>query len=591
MKKITYLLFLAANLIFAQDFTDNLVDSSTADALSTKIVDLDNDGDLDFVTTFYNEPGTTNTGKLRWYENDGMQNYTAHDIDTAINGAIYVSIADANNDGKIDLLVNAYTGNALYLYVNNGGSPLTFLPRITIDAAANGSNYSSANDLDGDGILDAISANYGGGELAWYKWDGIIGIVKNIVDASVPMINSVETGDIDGDSDMDLIVAADNEILWYENDGTGSFTKHTIPSSAGFNGALTAYMVDFNGDSNMDILASASSSDEVAWFENDGSENFTKHIVGTSIDYAAFGMAGDIDNDGDLDVVVSATNSDTLLWYENDGTHLSFTQHIIADASTLGDSYALDLNDIDADGDIDVALTSPGPNKFRWMENHLLGAPYNDLATNAIAISCGDVVTGNTTDATIDAQGDCGDALDDSNNLWYTFTGTGTSETITVSTCSTNSNFNTVIAIYTGTPGSLTCLTDNDNDFSCSNNLLSTVDFISDGTSTYYIKVQGFDNSEIGNFELSVTCAIIGTTENETQDFSFFPNPTKDVLTINANEKITLVTVFNIIGQEVKRFNSNSENIEINIANLTEGTYFVKAEIGNKIGNFKIIKQ
>ncbi len=592
MKKITLLFLLAiSNLVNAQTFTDHLVDDSIGDALSIQITDLDNDGDLDLVTAYYNLPGSPNTGKLVWYENDGSQNYTSHIIDSGINGAIYVAVIDANNDGKKDLLLNAYDGNALYLYVSTNTNPVTFLPKITLDAAATGSNYSVGVDLDEDGILDAVSANYGGGELAWYKWDGGVGVTKHVIDSSVPAVSSVEYGDMNGDGHQDLLIAVNNELIWYENDGTATFVKHTIAASSGFNGAITAYLVDFDGDSDLDIIGSASSLDEVAWFENDGTQTFTKHIVGSSVDYAAYGMATDFNNDGNLDIVVSATNTNELLWFENDGTNLGFTQHTAVSAATVGDAYAVAVNDIDADGDVDIALTSPGPNKVFWLENDFIAIPENDLIANAIPVSCGDVILGNTKDAINEVgEGNCTNVSDNSKDVWYTFTGNGATEDITLSTCSTNSLFNTAIAVYTGTPGNLSCLADNDDDLNCGNTNLSTVTFTSDGTSTYYIKVQGFGTSEFGQFELSVTCAVVATEDLSLYAIEYYPNPVTSNLIVKANEPIQNVSVFSVLGKEVLQTKANTNEVVLNMEELASGTYFVKTTIKNKVFTFKVMK-
>ncbi len=593
MKKITLLTFLfLANLLVAQTFNEHLIDDATGDALSTKISDLDNDGDLDIVAVYYNTPGNPNTGKVTWYENDGNQNYAIHVIDNAIDGAVYVAIIDANNDGNMDLLVNAYDGNALYVYISNGNNPLTFLPRLTIDATANGSNYSSAADFDSDGILDAVSANYLGNELAWYKYDGIVTITKHIIDAAIPQVSSVETGDMDGDGDSDLIVTGNNQILWYENDGSANFTKHTIASSAGFNGAITAYLVDFDGDSDMDIIGSAATADEVAWFENDGTQNFSKHIVGASVDYASYGMATDFNNDGNLDIVVSATNSDELLWFENDGTNLTFTQHVAASAAQVGDSYALDLNDIDGDGDVDVALTAPGPNKLFWLENTFIAIPENDLIANAIPVNCGDVILGNTKDAINEiGEPNCTDVLDNSKDVWYTYTGSGATEDVTITTCSPNTLFdNTALAVFTGTPGSLTCYAYNNDDNSCSNSLLSTLTFSSDGTSTYYIKVQGGNSNEYGQFELSVSCNTTNINDLSLFDIQYYPNPVKNTLTIQANKTIQNVKIYSMLGQLVTNKNTTSNKVTIDTNNLNEGAYFVKTQIKNNVFTFKVMK-
>jgi hypothetical protein len=40
--------------------------------------------------------------------------------------------------------------------------------------------------------------------------------------------------------------------------------------------------VDINNDGKMDLIATATNSDTVAWYENDGRQNFTKHVISST---------------------------------------------------------------------------------------------------------------------------------------------------------------------------------------------------------------------------------------------------------------------------------------------------------------------
>ena len=67
--------------------------------------------------------------------------------------------------------------------------------------------------------------------------------------------SSVFAGDVDGDGDLDVLSASkgDNKIAWYENDGSQNFTLHEISTSA--NGASNVFAVDVDGDGDMDALS------------------------------------------------------------------------------------------------------------------------------------------------------------------------------------------------------------------------------------------------------------------------------------------------------------------------------------------------
>lgn len=115
----------------------------------------------------------------------------------------------------------------------------------------------------------------------------------------------------------------------------------------------------------------------------------------------------------------------------------------------------------------------------------------NDDCENAIAVSCGETITGDTTGANNSGGNDAGD-------LFYTYTGSGVNENVTVSLC--GSSFDTALRIFSD------CTLANEiafNDDSC--DLQSEVSFISDGTSTYIIMVEGYSTNE-GEFTMNVNC-------------------------------------------------------------------------------------
>ena len=85
-------------------------------------------------------------------------------------------------------------------------------------------------------------------------------------------------------------------------------------------------------------------------------------------------------------------------------------------------------------------------------------------------------------------------------------------------------------------------------------------------------------------------CQTLGVEDVEILGFTFYPNPTTDILHISAQENIDQICIYNMLGQEVKNSNPVATNFTIDVSNLPAGTYFLKAQIGNHIGTFKIIK-
>lgn len=107
-----------------------------------------------------------------------------------------------------------------------------------------------------------------------------------------------------------------------------------------------------------------------------------------------------------------------------------------------------------------------------------------------------------------------------------------------------------------------------------------TIEFSSDGSF-----------QETG-WSADVTCATLGIDDIENEAaFTYYPNPVKNTLTLNAQNNIENVIMYNMLGQEVLRVNPNTVNSELEMSNLQDGTYFVKVTIANITQTIRVIKQ
>ena len=80
---------------------------------------------------------------------------------------------------------------------------------------------------------------------------------------------SVFAADVDGDGDLDAFSAdAGSTIAWHENlagDGS-SWSTHVISTSAP--GAFSVFFADVDGDGDLDALSASGSDDKIAWYQN-----------------------------------------------------------------------------------------------------------------------------------------------------------------------------------------------------------------------------------------------------------------------------------------------------------------------------------
>ena len=90
-------------------------------------------------------------------------------------------------------------------------------------------------------------------------------------------------------------------------------SEHIITTSA--DDVRSIFAIDIDGDGDIDILVASNRDDTVSWWENNGSESFTEHVITSDADQVRSVFAIDIDDDGDIDVVIASNRDDTVSWW------------------------------------------------------------------------------------------------------------------------------------------------------------------------------------------------------------------------------------------------------------------------------------
>ena len=83
----------------------------------------------------------------------------------------------------------------------------------------------------------------------------------------------------------------------------------------------------------------------------------------------------------------------------------------------------------------------------------------------------------------------------------------------------------------------------------------------------------------------------LSTTSFLITDLSFYPNPTKNSLTISSKNSIDNAQIFNVLGKKVIDITINKSSKTIDVSNLASGIYLLKYSINNATGTAKFIKQ
>ena len=84
----------------------------------------------------------------------------------------------------------------------------------------------------------------------------------------------------------------------------------------------------------------------------------------------------------------------------------------------------------------------------------------------------------------------------------------------------------------------------------------------------------------------------IGVEENIIEaTIKVYPNPTTDVLNIDADESILALVLYNLLGQEVISIAPEAKNTSLDLTDINAGTYFLKIDFENETRAIKVVKQ
>lgn len=91
--------------------------------------------------------------------------------------------------------------------------------------------------------------------------------------------------------------------------------------------------------------------------------------------------------------------------------------------------------------------------------------------------------------------------------------------------------------------------------------------------------------------DYTVSVTALATNSFNASQFAYYPNPVKNTLNLSYNKNITDVKVLNLLGQEVIVRSINATQGQIDMSNLSTGTYIVKVTADNAVQTIKVVKQ
>ena len=245
-----------------------------------------------------------------------------------------VFLADLNEDGAPDI-VAFRTAQAAY-FLNDGTG--NFGPENTLITDVNRPSYLQTGDIDGDGDLDILLAagEVGShGRLSWLQNDGALNFTQiDIIPKATLIVKpyACHLADLDGDGDLDAAVTArDNDDVFIAyNQGAGNFSA-AQSVNATFDGPVGIDSHDFDGDGAREIFVSnywPSTGPRVVYLDRQNNGTYVRNTIGMP-GYANPTVLdfADVDFDGDQDLVTQFTNGKRVVWSQNNTVTSQINSH------------------------------------------------------------------------------------------------------------------------------------------------------------------------------------------------------------------------------------------------------------------------
>lgn len=306
-----------------------------------------------------------------------------------IHSSVYfvhkIRVADLNGDGKLDLAMQDMRGAGTRFTVAFNLGDGNYSPPKTVYETTTFLTNIKVVDWDKDGDTDVLIVDYDAIELYLYKNDGVgaFSLAKTI---TLPDVNaiSVAIADINNDGDYDLLAGSSdgirmawpnnlNDILpalhngdlsWFINDGNDSFSLHH--QVAKHVGIYSIDVADYDNDGDLDIVSAAYKDKSFFLYTNDKNTYSTQLLSNGKSAYSV--RFADIDNNNFLDVVGASRGGGTYVGIQKNNHTFNDFEKIHEYPS--GNNQALDVADMDSDGDIDVIIgVFGGVRNYSWLEN------------------------------------------------------------------------------------------------------------------------------------------------------------------------------------------------------------------------------
>ncbi|KQP53645.1 cadherin-like domain-containing protein, partial [Methylobacterium sp. Leaf108] len=327
---------------------------------SASYAGLDDDGRATFIYTVASGQDTTDLTVTGLSPDGGsLDKAGTFGLGTAADVSVgsdpnSVTVADVNGDGHLDILAANYGSNSVSVRLGDGKGTFSGVTDVPVGS---GPISVTVADVNADGKLDILTANNSTNTVSVRLGDGT-GTFSGTTDVMVgPNPYSVTVADVNGDGKLDILAAnfSSNSISVRLGDGDGNFSGGTTVLVGSRPTSVT--VADVNGDGKLDILAANAGSNSVSVRLGDEAGTFSggsNVLVGSGPVSVA---VADVNGDGKLDILTANQGSDTVSVRLGDGTG-TFSGETDVSVGSAPTSVA--VADVNGDGKLDILTANNG---------------------------------------------------------------------------------------------------------------------------------------------------------------------------------------------------------------------------------------
>jgi cysteine-rich repeat protein len=289
-----------------------------------------------------------------------------------------LELGDVNGDGLPDAVTADSNSDSISVLLGNGeGLDPSASFTIVVGLGGDQPRGVALADLDTDGDLDAVTANYSSDNVTVLLGDGAGGftpmtLLSTMVGSGGDGPRDLEIGDVTGDGVVDIVTSNVNsdDVSVLAGLGGGSFAPAeiyttSVGSGGDYPGALA--LADVSGDGLLDVITANRYSDDITVLVADGAGGLGNPIRFLTLDTNGGGVeprgiaVTDVTEDGQPDVITANRSSDDITILPGVSGGATFDPPIVlsvVDGGAGAGPWGVSVADFDGDGILDLITSN-----------------------------------------------------------------------------------------------------------------------------------------------------------------------------------------------------------------------------------------